>query len=86
MMRGELRLPQAGRAGAVEIVADHVAQLPERERLERGEHLYPCPVADIREHRQIAPHRRLVHDKGGRGYAVQVEMPKGTGITGLGFH
>ena len=86
MVATKLRFPQARGADPVEIFADHIAERPHGEGLEREQHLRARSVSDILQRRQIAADRGFVDDETGRRNALQVEMGKCPRITGSGFH
>ena len=79
------RFPQARRAYAVEVFADNRRHPPHRERLERGQDLHACSIANIGQNRQIGAQPRHIDHERRAVDAVQIEVRKRPRIAGSRF-
>jgi hypothetical protein len=82
----QTRFPQAAGANAIEIFAHDCRHPPHGKGLHRRQQLDATTVPHISQHRQIGPQPCLVHHKGGRIHAGQIEMGKGAGVACTRFH
>ena len=86
MLARQHRFPQARCAHAVQIFADHRRDRPHRKCFQCGQHLAARAVADVGQHAQVLPQLGGIDHEGGAVDEVQVEIGKGSGIAGAGFH
>ena len=85
-LSAEARFIDARGADAVKIFADDGPERPHGKSLERAQHFDATAITNVAQDRKVAADRGLVHHKGGRGDAIEVEAGKGGGIAGAGFH